>query len=151
MDFKTIRNIIMRYCIDRDTAENIAQDILIALEEAGEDIDFDQFDPVKEKAAEMLSEFQFYGDFYYQMEDWLVMALKGDIRSLPLGIDSEYLKCALRVEVRDFFESLSCHYYGDEDVEEVVERLINHFSENVLNMDFIQNTVKSFLKEREGD
>lgn len=28
IDFKTIVNIVMKYCIDRDTAENIAQDIL---------------------------------------------------------------------------------------------------------------------------
>ena len=43
MRFKTLVKIIMRYCIDRSTAENIAQDILCYAYAEYEDIVFDKY------------------------------------------------------------------------------------------------------------
>jgi hypothetical protein len=101
----------------------------------------------KEKASEILKDTMLYGDFYYEIEDWLTECLKGNITELPYGIESEYLKCAIRVEVRDYFEGVNAEY-TDEDIENVVDRLFNHFSESVLNQEFIESETSKYLIER---
>lgn len=195
MTFKEMANIIMNHCIDRDSAENIAQDIMIALDEENnvkENVTepicskaiqkkpegfktfinghllcslYDQDAPDYEEkdsddnyailarmtAAKILSDFEFYGDMYYRLEDWLTDLLLGNDAHIPIGIEYEYLKCALRVEIRDFFESRSCKLLEADDIEEVVERLLYHCSENVLNMNFISDIVDEYLLEIERE
>lgn len=101
----------------------------------------------RQQAIEILQDTMLYGDFYYEIEDWLTECLCGNINELPYGADSEYLKCALRIEVRDYFEGVNTRY-TDEDIEEVVDRLFNHFSESVLNQSFIESEVSRYLIER---
>lgn len=35
-----------------------------------------------------------------------------------------------------------------DDIEECVDRIVNHFSRNVLDMDFISDIVDEYIKER---
>ena len=103
----------------------------------------------KQLAAEILGPFELYGEFYYQLEDWLVCILKGDKRDAPIGIQGEYLKCALRVELRDFFDNRDdVEDIESEDIEECVDRIINHCSVNVLDMDFIADIVDEYVEEK---
>lgn len=101
----------------------------------------------RQQAIEILQNTMLYGDFYYEIEDWLTECLCGDINELPYGADSEYLKCAVRIEVRDYFEGVNARC-TDEDIENVVNRLFNHFSESVLNQSFIESEVSRYLIER---
>lgn len=101
----------------------------------------------RQQAIEILEDTMLYGDFYYEIEDWLTECLCGNITELPYGVDSEYLKCALRVEVRDYFEGVNTNY-TDEDIENVVDRLFNHFSESVLNQEFIESETSRYIIER---
>lgn len=101
----------------------------------------------RQQAIEILEDTMLYGEFYYEMEDWLTECLCGNITTLPFQMDSEYLKCALRVEIRDYFEGV-CTKYTDEDIEDVVDRLLGHFSESVLNQEFIESEVSRYLIER---
>ena len=101
----------------------------------------------REQAIEILEDTMLYGDFYYEIEDWLTECLCGNITELPYGVESEYLKCALRVEIRDYFEGINTTY-TDEDIESVLDRLFNHFSESVLNQNFIESEVSRYIIER---
>lgn len=96
-------------------------------------------------AIKLLEDTMLYGDFYYTMEDWVTAKLSGSEEPLPFQMESEYLKCALRVEVRDFFEG-NTDEYTDEDIENVVDILLDSFSENVLNMDFIAEETMSYIR-----
>jgi hypothetical protein len=101
----------------------------------------------RQQAIEILEDTMLYGDFYYEIEDWLTECLCGNITELPYGVDSEYLKCAIRIEVKDYFEGVNANY-TDEDIENVIDRLFNHFSESVLNQSFIESEVSRYLIER---
>lgn len=101
----------------------------------------------RQQAIEILEDTMLYGDFYYEMEDWLTECLCGNITELPYKMESEYLKCALRVQVRDYFEGANADY-NDEDIENVVSRLFNHFSEPVFNEYFIITETDRYLIER---
>lgn len=101
----------------------------------------------REHAIEILKDTMLYGNFYYKIEDWLTECLCGNITELPYEADSEYLKCAIRIEVKDYFEEINTNY-TDEDIENVVNRLFNHFSESVLNQSFIESEVSRYLIER---
>ena len=101
----------------------------------------------REQAIEILEDTMLYGNFYYKIEDWLTECLCGNITTLPYGMESEYLKCAIRVEVRDYFDNIDTKY-TDEDIENVVDRLFNHFSESVLNQSFIESEVSKYVIER---
>ena len=101
----------------------------------------------RQQAIEILEDTMLYGDLYYEIEDWLTECLCGNITELPYKMESEYLKCALRVQVRDYFEGANADY-NDEDIENVVDRLFNHFSESVLNQSFIESEVSRYLIER---
>ena len=105
--------------------------------------------PSRELAARILGQLELYGSFYYKLEDWLTNCLEGNVTDLPLGIEGEYLRCALRIEVRDFFDSKDIEDVESEEIEECVDRLINHFSHSVLDMDFISDIVDEYIKERE--
>ena len=101
----------------------------------------------RQQAIEILEDTMLYGDFYYEIEDWLTECLCGNITELPYEVDSEYLKCAIRIEVKDYFEGVNANY-TDEDIENVVDRLFNHFSESVFNQSFIESEVSRYLIER---
>jgi hypothetical protein len=101
----------------------------------------------RQQAIEILQDTMLYGDFYYHMEDWLTECLCGNITELPFQMESEYLKCALRVEIKDYFEGVNTNY-TDEDIENVVDRLFNHFSESVLNQEFIESETSRYIIER---
>ena len=104
---------------------------------------------VRQLAAEILGNFELYGKFYYEMEDWLTDFLEGKKRNPPLGVQGEYLRCALRVELRDFFDSKDdIEDIESSDIEECVDRIVNHCSVNVLDMDFISDIVDEYIEEK---
>lgn len=107
--------------------------------------------PARKLASEILGQIELYGNFYYKLEDWLTNFLEGRKFDLPRGIEGEYLRCALRVEIRDFFDSEEIEDIESSDIEECVDRIINHCSENVLNMDFIKDIVNEYIEEREEE
>lgn len=99
-------------------------------------------------ATELLGQFELYGDMYYQLEDWLTARLEGQNPDIPLGVEGEYLRCALRIEVRDFFDSKDAIDIESDDIEECVDRIINHFSINVLDVEFINDVVDAYIEEQ---
>ena len=101
----------------------------------------------RDKAAMILQEVELYGDFYYKIEDWLTNCLKGNYIELPYGTESEYLKCALRVQFKEFAQESNAEL-EDEDIEYMVETVFDHFSENALNMEFLVDVFKKCLIER---
>ena len=101
----------------------------------------------REKAALMLQDTMLYGDSYYQIEDWLIGCLEGHVSELPELMESEYLKCALRVEFRDMGDSVNAEL-TDEEIENMVDLALDHFSESVLNMEFLEDTFKRGMVER---
>ena len=204
MKFKTLVNIIKKYCIDTDTAENIAQDILTYhpcgdcayygdCKEDYEDCEYavfssftdeeqylyrkylddwynthDEGEPAcisewydneyqvlkymnssRELAAAILGQLELYGDFYYKIEDWLTNCLEGNVTDLPVGIESEYLKCALRIEVREMFDNRNIEDIESYDIEEVVDRLTSHFSHDILDIQFMSDIIDDYINERE--
>ena len=102
-------------------------------------------------ATELLGQFELYGDMYYQLEDWLTARLEGLNPDIPKGIEGEYLKCALRIEVRDFFDSKDIKDVESSDIEECVDRIVNHCSVNVLDTQFISDIVDEYITEIKGD
>ena len=76
--------------------------------------------PARQLASRILGQLELYGDMYYALEDWLTDFLEGNEHDLPEGIESEYLKCALRVEVRDYFDSNNAIDVEPEDIENVI-------------------------------
>lgn len=101
----------------------------------------------RKRAIEILKDTMLYGEVYYTMEDWLTECLCGNITELPFEMEHEYLRCAIRIEIKDYFECVNAQY-TDEEVEEVLNRLFGHFSESVLNQTFINDTVHRYLCER---
>lgn len=101
--------------------------------------------PARQLASRILGQLELYGDMYYKLEDWLTDFLEGTEHDLPEGIESEYLKCALRVEVRDYFDDNNAIDVEPEDIENVINELFKSFSQNVLNTDFIYDTVRDYI------
>lgn len=101
----------------------------------------------RDKAAKILQDVELYGDFYYKIEDWLTDCLKGNYTELPYGTESEYLKCALRVQFKEFAQE-SNEELEDEEIEYMIETVFDHFSENALNMEFLADVFKKCLIER---
>ena len=101
----------------------------------------------RDKATKILQDVELYGDFYYKIEDWLTNCLKGNYTELPYGTESEYLKCALRVQFKEFAQESHAEL-EDEDIEYMVETVFDHFSENALNMEFLVEVFKKCLVER---
>ena len=101
--------------------------------------------PARQLASRILGQVELYGDFYYQVEDWLTDFLECNEHDLPEGIESEYLKCALRVEVRDYFDANNAIDVEPEDIENVINELFESFSQNVFNTDFIWDTVRDYI------
>jgi hypothetical protein len=87
---------------------------------------------------------------YYALEDWLTLKLEGCNPQFPLGIDGEYLRCALRIELRDLNESYFNSKLTTEDLEDCVEKIINHNSVNVLDMEFILEILLETMEEKEN-
>jgi hypothetical protein len=104
------------------------------------------------KAARILGQLELYGDFYYKLEDWLTDFLDGKERDMPRGVEGEYLRCALRVELRDFFDNKEdVEDIESSDIEECVDRIINHCSVNVLDIDFISDIVDEYVEEKKEE
>jgi hypothetical protein len=101
--------------------------------------------PSRQMASRILGQLELYGDFYYTLEDWLTDFLEGNEHDIPKGIESEYLKCALRVEVRDCFDAREAIDISSEDIENVIDELFENFSQNVFNTDFIWDTVGDYI------
>ncbi len=104
-----------------------------------------ELSPARQLASRILGQVELYGDFYYQVEDWLTDFLEGNEHDLPTGIESEYLKCALRVEVRDYFDANNAIDVEPEDVENVIDKLFDNYYQNVFNTDFIWDTVRDYI------
>lgn len=103
--------------------------------------------PARQLACDILQQFRFYGEYYYRLEDWLTKMIEGLYTPIPFGFESEYLKCALQVELEDIFNSKGIHSISDEDIQECVQRLTNHINRNVLDMDFIEDIVDEYIEE----
>lgn len=101
----------------------------------------------RERAIIILQDSQLYGSVYYTIEDWLTQCLEGNITELPFEMDSEYLRCAIRIEIKNYFEDAGAQY-TDREVEEVLNRLFYYFNESVLNQTLINDTVHRYLCER---
>lgn len=99
-------------------------------------------------AIELLSQFELYGDMYYQLEDWLTAKLEGLNPNMPKGIEGEYLKCALRVEVKDYLDGSDIKYDSD-DVEKCVDECFECFDNNIFNDRFIQEIVARYIANKE--
>ena len=106
-----------------------------------------QYSKARQIAAKILSKFNFTTDFYYKLEDWITDILEERNASAPKDIESEYLCCALRVEVKDLLNSKGMKDIKSEDIEECIDRIINHNSINVLDMDFISDVVDDYIEE----
>lgn len=104
-----------------------------------------KYSPARQIASRILGQTELYGEFYYKMEDWLTKFLEGDEHGLPKGIESEYLRMALRVEVRDYFDAHNAIDVESEDIENVINELFKNFSQNVFNTDFIWDTVRDYI------
>lgn len=104
--------------------------------------------PARQLASRILGQLELYGDFYYQVEDWLTDFLEGNEHDMPYGIESEYLRMALRVEVRDYLDSSDIEY-DSEDVENIVNDCFECFGVSVLNDDFIQENVARYVANKE--
>ena len=107
-----------------------------------------KYSPARQIASRMLGQTELYGEFYYKMEDWLTKFLEGDEHDLPKGIESEYLRMALRVEVRDYLDSSEIEY-DSEDVENIINNCFECFGVSVLNDDFIQENVARYIANKE--
>ena len=105
--------------------------------------------PARQLASRILGQLELYGDMYYALEDWLTDFLEGNEHDLPEGIESEYLKCALRVEVRDYFDARGAIDISSEDIENVIDELFDNFSQSVYNMDFISDTVSDYIDKND--
>lgn len=104
-----------------------------------------ELSPARQMASRILGQLELYGDMYYKLEDWLTDFLEGNEHDMPRGIESEYLKCALRVEVRDYFDANNAIDISSEDIEIVIDELFESFSQSVLNTEFISDTVKAYI------
>ena len=102
----------------------------------------------RQTAISILNDFELYGEFYYVMEDWLVDQLTGNFTTLPYEMESEYLKSALRVELKELAQTVATHLY-DEDIENIVDRLCSPYAkQQVLNMEYIEDEFDRYLIEK---
>ena len=68
---------------------------------------------------------------------------------MPKEVQGEYLKSAIRVELKDFFYSKDDEgEFDDEDVEECLNRIINDEHVDVLDVAFISDTVDKYIEEK---
>lgn len=104
--------------------------------------------PARKIASRILGQFELYGDFYYKLEDWLTSCLEGWYQDVPVGINGEYLRCALRIEIRDYFDHYGIIDVEPFDIEECVDRIVNHINHNVLDTQFIEDIVYEYSIEK---
>ena len=104
--------------------------------------------PARQLASRILGQVELHGDMYYRIEDWLTDFLEGNEHDLPTGIESEYLRMALRVEVRDYLDNSDIEYDSD-DVEKCVDECFECFDNSVLNDEFIQDIVARYVANKE--
>lgn len=109
-----------------------------------------ELSPARQLASRILGQLELYGDFYYKVEDWLTDFLEGNEHDMPYGIESEYLRMALRVEVRDYLDASDIEY-DSTDVEKIVNDCFDCFGVSVLNDDFIQENVARYVANKEEE
>ena len=101
--------------------------------------------PSRQLASRILGQFLLEGDMYKKLEDWLTDFLCGREHDIPEGIDLEYIKMALRVIIRDHFDSENAIDVSSEDIEKVIDELLESFSQSVFNTRFIHDTVLDYI------
>lgn len=109
-----------------------------------------ELSPARQLASRILGQLELYGDFYYKVEDWLTDFLEGNEHDMPYGIESEYLRMALRVEVRDYLDASDIEY-DSTDVENIVNDCFDCFGVSVLDDEFIQENVARYVANKEEE
>lgn len=101
-----------------------------------------ELSPSRQMASRILGQTELYGDFYYAIEDWLTDFLEGREHDMPNGTESEYLRCALRVEIRRLIDKKNIEDIESDNIENIVDNLLklNSFN-NVLNTDYIEQEI----------
>ena len=100
-------------------------------------------------AIDILSHFEIHHDFYFEMEDWLTDMLSGNPRPVPSRIYRQYLKSALRVEVKDLNTDYD-YNLTDEDVDNVVDNILSVLNlESVLNHKLIERKCQQYACEQQ--
>jgi hypothetical protein len=100
-------------------------------------------------ATKIVDIFEFYGNAYYEVEDWVTACIEGYHSDVP-NIDYEYLKCAVAVEVRDYLNRSGINY-NDHTIRECVDACFDCYENSVLNTEFIQETVARYIANRPDD
>lgn len=100
-----------------------------------------QLSPARQLASRILGQIELYGDYYYKLEDWLTAFLEGREKDIPLGLEAEYLRCALRVEIRKFVDEKGFEDFESDQVENVVNDILSSFNKNVLDMELIEEAI----------
>lgn len=103
-----------------------------------------ELSPARQLASRILGQLELYGDFYYKVEDWLTDFLEGNEHDMPYGIESEYSRMALRVEIRKHFDDQNAIDISSDDIEKVVDLLLKGFS-RLFYTDFIYDTVRDYI------
>lgn len=103
----------------------------------------------REKAIYILQDLEFYGNYYYELEDWLTEVILGNKPEMPMGIVAEQLNCVIRAEIKDI-AMCNAIELEDEEVEEILDEVNGHFSEDVVNRDFIYDEVQDFVNKKQN-
>ena len=101
----------------------------------------------KELAIKILEHTNLYGEEYYKVEDAIIQVLLGE-EPEPVDYDIIDYHNAIRAEVRNWTESEYGVLLEDEEIEDLVEQICNHFSESALNLNFIQSVINRYMLER---
>ena len=100
-------------------------------------------------ASKIVDPFRFYGEAYYEVEDWVTACIEGYRADVP-NIDHEYIKCAVAIEIQNYLE-ISGIDYNDHTIRECTEACFDCYENSVLNTEFIQETVARYIANRPDD
>lgn len=100
-------------------------------------------------AAKIVAPFKFYGQAYYEVEDWITACIEGYHSDVP-NIDYEYLKCAIYIEVQDYLNRSGIDH-NDHTIRECTDACFECYENSVLNNEFIQETVARYIANRPDD
>jgi hypothetical protein len=100
-------------------------------------------------AAKIVDPFRFYGDAYYEVEDWVTACIEGYHSNVP-NIEHEYLKCAVAIEIQNYLD-ISGIDYNDHTIRECTEACFDCYENSVINTEFIQETVARYIANRSDD
>ena len=100
-------------------------------------------------ASKIVDPFRFYGEAYYEVEDWVTACIEGYHSNVP-NIDHEYLKCAVAIEIQNYLD-ISGIDYTDHTIRECIEACFDCYENSVINTEFIQETVARYIANRPDD